>query len=159
MYLLKRYSNQNMKKKKGVSPIIATVLLIGMVVALALIVFVWMRSFTRETITKFEDENIELACDQIDIEASYSQSTKNVTISNIGNVPIYDVRVKLISAGGYTTENIRDSNAWPRYGLNPGDIKSVGSFSAEEIRIIPILLGNSEKGKRTFACESQEYKL
>ncbi len=146
-------------KKKGVSPIIATVLLVGMVVALALIIFVWMRSFTRETITKFEDENIKLACDKIDIQVSYNAGTEEISISNIGNVPIYDVRVKLIGAGGYTTKNIRDFSAWPRYGLNPGDAKSVGSFSAEEVRIIPILLGNSDKGKRTFACENKEYLL
>ena len=102
-------------KKRGVSPIIATVLLIGMVVALALIVFVWFRSFTRETITKFEDENIELACDRIELQASYSGG--DLSVANIGNVPVYDIRVKLFSAGGYTIKNIREEGVgtgdWP----------------------------------------------
>jgi flagellin-like protein len=142
-------------KRKGVSPIIATVLLIGMVVALALIIFVWMRSFTRETITKFDDENIELACDRIEFQASYVGG--NISVSNIGNVPIYDMRVKKSTTGGYTTENIRDFNEWPRTGLNPGDAASVGSFSGDEITVMPILLGNSENGKRTFVCEGQEF--
>ena len=142
-------------KRKGVSPIIATVLLIGMVVALALIIFVWMRSFTRETITKFDDENIELACNRIEFQASYVGG--NIAVSNIGNVPIYDMRVKESTAGGYTTESIRDSDEWPRTGLNPGDATSVGGFSGDEITVMPILLGNSENGKRTFVCEGQEF--
>lgn len=142
-------------KKRGVSPIIATVLLIGMVVALALIVFVWIRSFTRETITKFEDENIELACDRIEIQASYSNG--DLSVVNIGNVPIFDMRVKLVDAGGYTTENLKGEEGWPDVGLNPGDASLVGGFFADEIKIIPILLGNSDTGKKTFACENQEY--
>jgi flagellin-like protein len=148
-------------KKKGVSPVIATILLVGMVIALALIIFVWMRSFTRETITKFEDENIELACDKVQIQTSYSGG--QILVQNIGNVPIYDMRVRLVTSGGYETENMRDTDFmrnWPRYGLNPGGTFAEGlSVSANEITIIPVLLGNSEEGKRTFACENQEYKL
>ena len=148
-------------KKKGVSPIIATVLLIGMVVALALIIFVWTKSFTKETITKFEDENIELACDKIKFQASYDLATKNISISNIGNVPIYNMRVKMVTAGGYDTKNMKDYGkiGWPSIGLNPGDSREIGIFNGEEITVTPILLGNSEKGKRVFACENQEYSV
>jgi flagellin-like protein len=143
-------------KKKGVSPIIATVLLIGMVVALALIIFVWIRSFTRETVTKFEDENIELACNKVDIQASYSAG--DLSISNIGNVPIFNMRVRLITPGGYITKSLKDLEiGWPNVGLNPGDTFLGTIGSAEEIIVIPVLLGNSDKGKRTFACENQEY--
>ena len=146
-------------KRKGVSPIIATVLLIGMVVALALIIFIWIRSFTRETITKFDDENIELACEDIEIQTSYSSETRKISISNIGDVPIYNVRVKLIDSEGYETEYLKDYEEWPSYGLNPGNARIVGDFSAQEITIIPILLGNSESGKKTFACEDKEYTV
>ena len=34
--------------KKGVSPVIATVLLVAMVIVLALIVFLWFRSLSKE---------------------------------------------------------------------------------------------------------------
>lgn len=56
-------------KKKGVSPVIATVLLIGIVIALSLIVFIWMSTFIGETITKFDGENVELVCDKVEIDA------------------------------------------------------------------------------------------
>ena len=146
-------------KRKGVSPVIATVLLIGMVIALALIVFIWTKSFTKETITKFDDENIELACQKVEYQASMEQSG-NISLSNSGNVPIYDFRVKTFDAGAQTSETMRkDGTGFPKAGLNPGDAALVGGFSGENIIIIPILLGNSDEGKKTFVCENQEYEL
>jgi len=47
-----------MEKKKGVSPVIATVLLIAMVVVIALIIFLWFRGLTKEAITKFDVRNL-----------------------------------------------------------------------------------------------------
>ena len=42
------------KRKKGLSPVIATVLLIGIVIALALIIFLWFRGTMKPAITKFD---------------------------------------------------------------------------------------------------------
>ena len=41
-----------MKEKKGVSPIISTVLLIVIVIILAIIILLWSRGFVKEIITK-----------------------------------------------------------------------------------------------------------
>src|SRR3989344_4073857 len=76
------------KSKRSVSPVIATILLIALVIIIALIVFQWMKGFTKEAITKFDGTNIELVCNDVQFEASYSNG--NLVISNIGNVPIYD---------------------------------------------------------------------
>jgi len=150
-------------KKKGVSPVIATVLLIAMVIALALIIFLWMRSFTKETVTKFEGENIELSCGKVQFQASLSGSI--ISIINVGNVPIYNFKVKLPYNGEYTTQSIKDfdndqNNTWPTVGLNSGDAASVnigGTYAG--VTITPVLLGNSDAGKKTFICENQEYEL
>lgn len=142
-------------EKKGVSPVIATVLLIAMVIALALIIFLWMRSFTKETVTKFEDENIELSCGKIEFQASLDGDT--LFINNVGNVPIYDFRVKVFNDGGYESINIKGEENWPQVGLNPGDVCSVYVGDAEAIT--PVLLGNSKDGRKTFTCENQEYEL
>ncbi len=149
-------------KKKGVSPIIATVLLIGMVIALALIIFIWMRSFTQETVTKFDGENIELSCGKVEFQASYSGG--EIYITNTGNIPVFDMSLKIFTTGGdYTEKRIKDEDktGWGT-GLNAGDSYSGTIFSlqgAEKITIKPILLGNSENGKRTYLCENQEYLL
>jgi len=140
-------------KKRGVSPVIATVLLIGIVIALALMVFMWMSAFVKETITKFDGQNIELVCDEVNIQADYSGG--QLAISNIGNVPIYDVRIRKSNAAGFSNENARDISTWPKYGLNPGGAFSGGASLEGDITLIPILIGNSEKGQRVFACDEE----
>lgn len=146
-------------KKKGVSPVIATVLLIGIVIALSLIVFIWMSTFIGETITKFDGENVELVCDKVEIDASYDGA--QLSVLNIGNVPIYDLRIKTSSASGFSTQNARTTakESWSKYGLNPG-----GTFVGDmnlggDVSIIPILLGDSESGRKVFACDKNEYIL
>jgi len=59
--------------KKGVSPIIATVLLISIALVLALIIFLWARSFTSEQLQKF-DEPVENACENVHFEAEADAS-------------------------------------------------------------------------------------
>jgi len=144
-------------KRKGVSPIIATVLLIGMVIALALIVFVWMRALTKETITKFEDENIELACDKVKFEANYGIG--QLSVLNSGSVSIYDIKVKVSNTGATITKSVRESspNSWPRFGLNPGGafLGDITGLDGDEVKLIPVLLGNSDTGKKTFTCDER----
>jgi flagellin-like protein len=48
---------KNNKNKMGVSPVIATVLLVAMTVVIALIVFLWFRQIGKEVVTKF-GENV-----------------------------------------------------------------------------------------------------
>lgn len=152
----KGFQNEKMKKRKGVSPVIATVLLVAMVIALALIVFIWMRSFVKETVTKFEGENIELSCEKLEFQASYSEGV--LSVSNTGNTPIYDFKVKTGSGGSYSTESLRD-NEIEKFsrGLNPGDAVSISINNAVEL--MPVLLGTSDKGRRTFTCENKIYSL
>jgi len=147
--------------KKGVSPVIATVLLIGMVIVLGMIIFLWMRSLAQETITKFEGENIELACDDVQIEAS--RVGNQLSISNIGNTPIYDLNIKLTNPGVYETKKASElfGSDWSRSGLNSGGVFS-GEASeigdAEGLTLVPILLGMSESGsQKTFTCNEKRH--
>ena len=147
--------------KKGVSPVIATVLLVGMVIVLGMIIFLWMRSLAQETITKFEGENIELACDDVQLEAS--RIGDQLSISNIGNTPIYDLNVKITIPGAYETQKASElfGDDWPSSGLNSGGIFSGYSdevSDAEELTLIPILLGMSESGsQKTFTCNEKRH--
>ena len=84
-----------------------------------------------------------------------------LAVSNLGNVPIYDLRIKTSSVAGFSTENARDiaQETWPKYGLTVGG-SFVGNVSVGgDVTLIPILLGNSEKGKRIFACSDNGYIL
>jgi len=143
------------KSKKAVSPIVATVLLISIVLVLGMIVFLWMRGIAKEAITKFGNENIELACEKINFEASYSYS--GLDISNTGTVPISKFKIKIFSDESYTTEDLSGVE-----NLGSGKVTSLEigpSFSgyddAEKIILIPVLLGNSNKGQASYVCDEK----
>ena len=146
------------KNQKGVGPVIATVLLVGMVIVIGLIIFLWLRGFTQEAIVKF-DKNIELVCDEVQFEASYTGGF--ISISNIGNIPIYEMKAKLSEGGNYETKGLKEISTWPVKGLNQGKTFSgdVGSEvgNAESITLTPVLVGSSESGERTFTCSEARY--
>ena len=142
---------------KGVSPVIATILLVGIVMVMGLIIFVWLRGLAGETITKF-DKNAELVCEEIQFEASYSIG--ELSISNIGNVPIFQMKVKISNKGNFETSNLNTlSDSWPDVGLNQGaSFSDTISFSdAEKISLIPVILGSSNGGEKTFTCDEARF--
>ncbi len=156
-------TNKMRKKlnKKGVSPVIATVLLIAMVIIIGLIVFFWFRGLTKEAITKFGGVNIELVCQDIQFQAAYSSTVGKLSISNIGNVPIYDMKLKISEEGKHKTVDLKEiDTSWPLVGLRPGksflsqDL-SLTFGGAQKIIVIPVLVGSSTKGEQTYVCEER----
>lgn len=149
----------NNKKKKGVSPVIATVLLIAMVITSGVVVFIWFNQMTQESITKFGGTNVELVCDEVKFDASYSGGI--LSLSNSGNVPIFGMKVKISDVGSYETKDLKDlSEDWPATGLNQGGVFSgniAGQVTEGSIVLTPVLMGTSDKGKRTFVCDEKRY--
>ncbi len=146
----------NKMKKKGVSPVIATILLIALVVVIGIIIFTWFKGLTGESITKFGGQNVKIVCNDVRFDASYSGKT--LTISNLGNVPIYDFDIKKEGSGSFVTESAFDFlDEWD--GLNQGEIVSqvVESLDDyEKITLIPILRGINEDGiEKNQACEER----
>ncbi len=149
--------------KKGISPVIATVLLIAMVVVIALIVFVWFRGMVGESAIKM-GKNIKLVCDDVEFDASYSSG--KLTVINRADVPIFQLRVRLSGGGAHSTEEITSNThdgvpsskgLWEQIGLTQ-EGRFVGEFSAgtaEKITVFPVLIGESEEGRRTYVCEGQ----
>ncbi|MDP3966541.1 MAG: hypothetical protein Q8Q04_03345 [archaeon] len=150
-----------MIKKRGLSPVIATVLLITIVIVIALIVFLWLRGLTQEAITKFNGKNVQLVCDEVQFEAEYSGGS--IYISNSGNVPIYRMKARVSGEGSYTTEVLLEGTSanWPDEGLNQGGTFS-GPFDAsgaEKILLIPVLIGKtSSEDKKSHTCEERQGK-
>ena len=155
---MKRDTTVKREMKQGVSPVIATTLLIAMVVVTGLIIFLWFRGFTQEAITKFGGVNVELVCGDVQFDSSYSSG--NLLLSNTGNVPIYSFKLKVEKPGSFETLDIENiSGNWPKTGLNQGgvfsgDISS-SALGAEKITVIPVLRGTTESGAKTHACDEQ----
>ncbi len=144
--------------KRGVSPVIATTLLIAMVVVIGLIIFLWFRGLTQEAITKFGGTNVDLVCKDVAFDSSYS--SPDLFLSNTGNVPIYSFKLKIEKPGSFSTPEITSilSN-WPAEGLNQGGVFS-GDISsslsgATKVTVIPVLRGTSSTGPRTHDCDPQ----
>lgn len=141
-----------MKEKRGLSPVIATVLLVAIVIVIALIVFLWFRGITDEAITKFDGTNVKLVCEEVTFQAEYSGGT--LRIVNDGNVPIYQMKAKIYSDGSYETKTLE--TGWPNEGLNQGGTYSGPlSGSPTEIILIPVLLGKTEDGRKAYTCDDR----
>lgn len=150
-----------MRTKKGVSPVIATVLLIAIVVALAVIVFVSIKGLIGESITKFNGENVKLVCNKVKFEASYSNGV--LAISNSGDTPIYKIKIKASGKGNSNSAILIDQ--WKKNGLVPGGTYSgevpsnIQSKAYDTLTLIPILLGKTNGGQATYPCDSNGYKI
>lgn len=134
--------------KKGLSPVIASVLLVALVLVLATIIYLWARAFIPETVEKF-GSTIENSCQNVVFDVAYSGGY--LRVQNKGNVPIQGIRYAIEDPG---------SLAYNDYmGLAP--IVADGIFSIEisndnnkNIRAIPILLGKTSTGElKAFACD------
>lgn len=139
-------------ERRGLSPVIATVLLISIVVVIALIIFLWARGFVKEEGMKF-GENIKLACQKVEFEASYEAET--LSIVNSGNVPIYRVKLKIFSGGSFHTDELTvDSDGWPEFGIKQGETYTgTVSITGDKVLVIPVLLGSSGSGQKIYTCE------
>ncbi|OYT36799.1 hypothetical protein B6U91_00275 [Candidatus Pacearchaeota archaeon ex4484_71] len=146
-----------MRSKRGISPIVASMLLVAMVIVIGLIIFLWFRGMTEEAITKFDGTNIKLVCEEVQFDASYSGD--KVYVLNTGDVPIYKMKAMLFGDGSHTTKTLVDG--WPEDGLLQGDAYS-GTLpdSAEKIVLVPVLIGHSEKGNAAYTCDERNgYEL
>jgi flagellin-like protein len=152
----KRGKKKFSKNRKGLSPVITTVLLVALVIIIISIIFLWFRGMIEEGVTKF-GKNIKLVCDDVEFETSYSSGTLNIV--NTGNIPIFSVNLKLSKGGNYQTKEISEFGVgWPTSGLNQG-----GTFSAninvgsgtDKLIVLPVLIGTSSEGKKTYICEGQ----
>jgi flagellin-like protein len=152
---------KSVKKKEGLSPIVTTVLLIVLTITITAIIFLWFRGMVQDSVTKFNPpKNINLVCEDINWDVSYSSGTLNV--QNTGDVSIYRVNLVTDSNGNTVTKDITafsSGNAWPTTGLAPGGTFSgdIGSEigSVQHITVFPVLIGTSSKGKKTFICQGQ----
>jgi len=134
--------------KKGLSPVIASVLLVALVLVLATIIYLWARAFIPETVEKF-GSTIENSCPNVVFDATYSGDY--LRVQNKGNVPIQGIRYAIEEPG---------SLAYNDY-MGPAPIVADGTFNIEigdtggkHVRVIPILLGKASTGElKAFACD------
>ncbi|MCU0641976.1 MAG: hypothetical protein MUF61_00120 [archaeon] len=145
--------------KRGISPVIATVLLISLVLILAIIIYMWARAFLPELLQKDlgnGPEPIERACEAAVFNAAYD--VEQVSVSNDGNVPIYGFEILVNDAATGSIMSLGSFNKTIRTGESTSfEVGYVETGS--EITIIPSLIGENEDGeKKSYVC-GEDYAL
>lgn len=100
------------KNKKGISPLIATVLLIGFTVALAAMVFTWGNSFIKKTTEKTEEGTAialkcatELGFEISGVSCNPDKSISSVKVDSRGSIDIKSLKFRFVSDAETTVED------------------------------------------------------
>jgi FlaG/FlaF family flagellin (archaellin) len=144
--------------KKGLSPAIATVLLISLALILATLIFIWASSLIKEKNQKF-GEPIENACDDIVFIAEAYGGKLHV--ANKGKVPIQGFEIKKKTEGSIenlgTIEETKTLGEGESYEYSLGDM--LINIDTTELIVTPIIYG-LQKGQRTaHVCDSSELNI
>lgn len=147
--------------KRGISPIIATVLLISLAVIVSVIIFLWARNFVSERVEKF-GQPIQYSCENINFEAeAISRPEGGITaaVVNRGNVPIYAFEIKQKNVNSFSINEAKPFNKTIDYGESAElDFRSdeIDKSDGEELQFVPLILGESSEGyKVAFKCEDK----
>ena len=144
-------------EKRGLSPVIATTLLIVLGLVLVMIIILWAKSWIGEKIQKDLGggaEAIENFCDDVEfvIEVE-SGGTSTVSVNNIGNIPLYGMDIRKREGGAEESLGTVDfDNGLPK-GSAKKESLGFGVNSGDELIAIPVLLGETESYKKPYTCD------
>lgn len=143
-------------QKRGLSPVVASVLLIGVALVLATIIFLWARNVVKEKETKF-GEPVEKSCENIDFSAEVNVDGK-VNVNNKGNVAIYGVEIRREIGGSVEKIGKGTSDDGITVGGSGSidvELDDVELETGEEIIVVPIILGETEQYKKPYTCSEE----
>lgn len=148
---------KRLESKRGLSPIIATVLLIALVMVLASIVFLWARGFVTEQIEKF-GQPVGNSCSLVNFEAEIIPSQFNydtIEVVNKGNIDIYHLDIKMFDSKGNSEVSKFKFNV--DIGASVSGVVSLmmdDGRRPEKIIIYPALVGNvaGKSTNKIFTC-------
>jgi len=144
-------------RKKGLSPVIATVLLVMLVMFMAAIVFLWARGFLSEQIEKF-GKPVEDQCSLIDFDVAVVPGTMTpyaLEVVNHGNIDIYRLEIKKTLGGNSEVTKFKFNI--PAGEPKKGDavlMMNDGGKTPESITVYPALIGNvrGKDSNKVFTC-------
>ena len=144
--------------RRGLSPVIASVLMILLVLVLAAMIFLWARGFIDEQIEKY-GQPIESLCESVDFAVQIvtpgEASKYALEVVNRGDIDIFHLDVKMFSGG-----NSEISQFAFRVDAHGDPVKKDiflimdNNKEPDKIEIFPALIG-TVKGKhsnKVFTC-------
>ena len=119
-----------MMNKKGISPLIATILLIGSTIVIASLLILWWSGTVEDTIQKegIANKGKTLCIGEVGIDVVSCDNTK-VTVMNTGSAPITAFR--FVTDEGTTTREDE---------IRPSKQKTLNVVSTTNLEIIPVVV-------------------
>lgn len=144
-----------MRNKKAITPAISWILLIGMSVALAGVVTIWMKSTAEDsTKTVIGGVEVDMQCNDVSLNAYETPSTTQCNSIEVINKGLYSI----------TGIKVRDNNGVRDFpyepSLKPGEsittnLNNPSIPSNNQIAVIPITLVK----EKTIACMAKEITI
>jgi flagellin-like protein len=154
--------------KRGVSPLIATVLLIAFAVALGAVVMNWGRSYVQETASNIQETTASMACGDVSIEIPIIEDKQKICFDNTTS----EIRFVLYNNGAriegmkfsiigdknvdnptslidYPVERAKTISEKVSYNQTVGEIK--------KIKIIPRIVDQGQESFCTLSAANIDY--
>lgn len=164
-------------RKKAVSPVVSTVLLVLIVIVLAAVIFLWSQGFVKEALTKEiagKSKKVDYFCSDVKVLPVINENDGGVGVSsfgftNTGNVPIYSISLQ-VSPVGQGKKQILDIDKDEGGLVNPGMTETFSDGypnplillnynDYEEVVAIPVILGETKDGGiEAYKC-SERYGI
>lgn len=147
-------TNNIMKRgdsKRGLSPVIASVLMIMLVLVLAAMIFLWARGFISEQIEKF-GKPIDSICESVDFRMERVGS--ELEVLNRGTVDIRHLDIKMLKGGNSEISKFDFQVDAGKAVKKSVTLKMDDGSEPEEITIYPALIGNirGKSSNKVFTC-------
>jgi len=141
------------KNIRGLSPVIASVLMIMLVLFLAALIFLWSRGFISEQIEKM-GKPIDDYCADVNI-AVHKDLEGKLKVVNHGDIDVFSLDFKFTRNGNSETRNYDVAVNAGGDGIETEiTLKMEDGSEPDEIVIYPVLLGNvvGEDNNKKFTC-------
>ena len=150
-------------EKRGISPLIATVILVGFVIAIAAVIFFWGKSYIVETAQKEGAlSELKLKCNGVKFEVLSDANTigsGNIELENKGNVEISGFNIRSESVGGAVPLEFSDGKP-AKLAQFETQMFSLGTAisGSREFDIIPMLKPEG-RGAQSIPCSDKIKKI
>ena len=161
-----------LRKKRGISPLIASVLLIGFVIAVAAMLFIWWGDFVKQKAIKegLQNDAQRDCMSYVDIDVKSAEiSTDGVelifVINNKGSKSLTGFRFRIDDSGEVKTitapgNDIMGGNIDSvSQGIIKINMEKYGLATPTEAEVMPIILESSVDGSLAYTCTNKLVKI
>ena len=147
---------KRLKSSKGLSPVVASVLLVALVIILAAIIFIWARGFIGEQINK-DDKPVSKICEvaefSVDLVEKEGLGLYDAEIVNQGNYAIFNFLIIKELDGNSIKQEFKFS-VTPQGNIRERVDLKINGRLPNKVTFYPSVLGTieGESSNRPFTC-------